>query len=374
MMQDKLTPKNVIPWLQSKLTRFLGLCQRWARDKNVIPWLRSKLTPKNIVFCLLICFFPLLTYGTDAIISFFSNWNIHLPIPGGDYMVYISVQVCVYILLAIGLNIVCGYAGLLDLGYVAFYLVGGYTAGLLMKHLGFSYWLVLPLATLNGALWGLIRGAPTLRLTGDYFAIVTFGFAEVLFRIVKNEIWLIRDINGFVKNIPRASIFGMELNQNWHHYYHIIILLGVVIFVSYRLQHSRVGRAWIAIREDEQAAASMGINVSRYKSLAFAISAAIGALGGAFLAQFWTSLSAKTFEFWESILILCMVILGGKGSIKGAIIGAVIIGSLSEVLREVIRRLPPELPDLSGARYLIFGIILVLLMRYRPAGLIYKKT
>jgi branched-chain amino acid transport system permease protein len=166
----------------------------------------------------------------------------------------------------------------------------------------------------------------------------------------------------------------MELNQNWHHYYHIIILLGLVIFVSYRLQHSRVGRAWIAIREDEQAAASMGINVSRYKSLAFAISAAIGALGGAFLAQFWTSLSAKTFEFWESILILCMVILGGKGSIKGAIIGAVIIGSLSEVLREIIRRLPPGLPDLSGARYLIFGIVLVLLMRYRPAGLIYKKT
>ncbi len=350
MMQDKLTPKNVIPWLQSELT------------------------PKNIVFCLLICFFPLLTYGIDAIANFFSNWNIHLPIPAGDYIVYISVQVCVYILLAVGLNIVCGYTGLLDLGYVAFYLVGGYTAGLLMKHLGFSYWLVLPLATLNGALWGLIRGAPTLRLTGDYFAIVTFGFAEVLFRIVKNEIWLIRDINGFVQSIPRASIFGMELNQNWQHYYHIIVLLGMVIFVSYRLQHSRVGRAWIAIREDEQAAASMGINVSQYKSLAFATSAAVGALGGAFLAQFWANLSARTFEFWESILILCMVILGGKGSIKGSIIGAVIIGALSEVLRVVIRQLPPELPDLSGARYLIFGIILVLLMRYRPAGLIFKKS
>ena len=340
-------------------------------SNNFIHKLQNELTPKTVIFCFLICFFPLLTYVTDAIARFFStNWNIFLPIPGGDYLVFISIQVCVYILLAVGLNIVCGYAGLLDLGYVAFYLVGGYTAGLLMKHLGLSYWLVLPLAVLNGAIWGLIRGAPTLKLTGDYFAIVTFGFAEVLFRIVKNEIWLIRDINGFVKDIPHSSIFGLELNQNWQHYYHILILVGLVIFVSYRLQHSRVGRAWIAIREDEQAAASMGINISRYKSLAFAISAAIGALGGAFLAQFWGNLSVKAFEFWESILILCMVILGGKGSIKGAIIGAVIIGSLSEVLREILSKFPP---DYAGARYLIFGIILVLLMRYRPAGLIFKK-
>lgn len=340
-------------------------------SNNFILKLREELTPKTIVFCLLIFFFPLLTYITDAIASFFSNRNIFLPIPAGDYLTYISIQVCVYILLAVGLNIVCGYTGLLDLGYVAFYLVGGYTAGLLMKHLGLSYWLVLPIAVVNGAIWGLIRGAPTLKLTGDYFAIVTFGFAEVLFRIVKNEIWLIRDINGFVKDIPKSSIFGLELNQNWQHYYHILILAGLVIFVSYRLQHSRVGRAWIAVREDEQAAASMGINISRYKSLAFAISAAIGALGGAFLAQFWGTLSAKAFEFWESILILCMVILGGKGSIKGSIIGAIIIGSLSEILRIVLQQFPP---DYAGARYLIFGIILVLLMRYRPAGLIFKKT
>lgn len=340
--------------------------------KNFILKLRDELTPKTLIFCFLICFFPWLTYVTDAISSFFStNWNIFLPIPGGDYLVFISVQVCVYILLAVGLNIVCGYTGLLDLGYVAFYLVGAYTAGLLMKRLGLSYWVVLPLAILSGAIWGLIRGAPTLRLTGDYFAIVTFGFAEVLFRIVKNEIWLIGDINGFVQDIPRASIFGIELNQNLHHYYHILILAGLVIFVSYRLQHSRVGRAWIAIREDEQAAASMGINISRYKSLAFAISAAIGALGGAFLAQFWGTISAKAFEFWESILILCMVILGGKGSIKGSVIGAVIIGSLSEALRVILQNF---LPEYVGSRYLIFGIILVLLMRYRPAGLIFKKT
>lgn len=340
--------------------------------KNLIRKTLERFSLTNILLVLLICLFPLLTYATDGIANLFSKWDIYLPIPSGDYILYISVQVCVYILLAVGLNIVCGYTGLLDLGYVAFYLVGGYTAGLLMRHVGFPYLLVVPVAILNGALWGLIRGAPTLRLTGDYFAIVTFGFAEVLFRIVKNEIWLIRDINGFVKDIPRASFFGLfELHQNWHHYYHILILTGIVIFVSHRLQHSRIGRAWIAIREDEQAAASMGINISRYKSLGFAISAAIGALGGAFLAQFWGNLSAKTFEFWESIIILCMVILGGKGSIKGAIIGAIIIGSMSEVLREILLKFPPAY---SGARYLIFGIILVLLMRFRPAGLIFKKT
>ena len=332
--------------------------------------MRDKLTPKNIIFCLLICFLPLLLYAVDYITLSLSYRDIYLPTPSGDYILYIVVQVCLYMLLAVGLNIVCGYTGLLDLGYAGFYLIGGYTAGLLMVRLGFNYWMVLPLAILNGALWGLLRGAPTLRLTGDYFAIVTFGFAEFLRIAAKNEIWLIGDINGFVKNIPRANIFGIELDQNWHHYYHILILLAVVVYVSYRLQHSRVGRAWVAIREDEQAAASMGINVSRYKALAFSVSAAIGGLGGAFLAPFWTSISARSFEFWESILILCMVILGGKGSIKGSIVGAIIIGSLSEILRIILS----NFPNISGGRYLIFGIILVLLMRFRPEGLIHKKT
>ena len=332
--------------------------------------MKDKLTPKNIIFCCLIFFFPLLMYAVDYIHLLLSYRDIFLPTPSGDYILYIVVQIGLYTLLAIGLNIVCGFTGLLDLGYVGFYLIGGYTAGLLMTRLGFSYWMVLPLAVLNGALWGLLRGAPTLRLTGDYFAIVTFGFAELLFRIVKNEIWLIGDINGFVKNIPHATIFGIKLDQNWHHYYHILILLALVIFVTYRLQHSRVGRAWVAIREDEQAAASMGINISRYKSLAFAISAAIGALGGAFLAPFGSIISARTFEFWESILILCMVILGGKGSIKGSVIGAIILGSLSEILREILS----YFPQFAGARYLIFGIILVLMMRYRPDGLIFKKA
>lgn len=329
---------------------------------------RYKLTTKSIVIFLFLCFFPLFTYGIDYIYSLLANQGIYLPIPSGDTILRTIIDVCLYMLLAVGLGIVCGFTGLLDLGYVGFYLVGGYTAGLLMTRLGISYWVVLPIAILNGALWGLLRGVPTLRLTGDYFAIVTFGFAELLFRVVKVEDWLIGDIDGMVNDIPAPSIFGLELNQLWHYYYQIFILLGIVIFVTHRLLHSRIGRAWIAIREDEQAAESMGINISRYKMLAFAISAAIGALGGAFLGPYRAGISAGTFEFWESIFIICMVVLGGMGSIRGALIGGAVLASLGEILRWV---LPDQIGD---ARYLIFGIILILLMRFRPDGLILKKT
>ena len=332
--------------------------------------MKNKLTPKNIIFGLFICFLPLLMYAIDAIALLLSGHDIYLGLPSGDYMLRIIARAYLYMLLAVGLNIVCGFTGLLDLGYVGFYLIGGYTVGLLMTRLGFTYWIALPLAVLNGALWGLLRGAPTLRLTGDYFAIVTFGFAELLFRIVKNEQWLIGAPNGQLRDIPSPTLFGITFNQNWHNYYHILILLILVVFITHRLQHSRVGRAWVAIREDEQAAESMGINVSRYKSLAFAVSAAIGGLGGGFIAQFQVNISAPFFEFWESILILCMVVLGGMGSIRGAMVGAAILGSLGEILRPGFI-IPYQF---GNARYLIFGIILILLMRFRPGGLMLKKA
>jgi branched-chain amino acid transport system permease protein len=262
-------------------------------------------------------------------------------------------------LLAVGLNIVTGFTGLLDLGYVGFYLVGGYTAGLLMARLGWSYWIALPLAAIHGAIWGLLRGAPTLRLTGDYFAIVTFGFSELLFRIVKNEEWLIGGPNGFVTDIPAPKLLRYELYAYWQQYYHILILLLLTVLVTYRLHNSRVGRAWAAIRADERAAESMGINLREYKALAFALSASIGAIGGAFFAQFQINISAGAFEFWESILILCMIVLGGMGSIRGSMVGAAILGSLGEILR-----------PFGGARYLAFGVILILMMRFRPSGLL----
>ena len=319
-------------------------------------------TPKNIILLVVVCLFPLLAHGSDRIVDLLYERGIVLPMPSGVYILRVVVMACLYMLLAIGLNIVPGFTGLLDLGYVGFYLVGGYTAGLLMARLGWSYWIALPLAALHGALWGLLRGAPTLRLTGDYFAIVTFGFSELLFRIVKNEEWLIGGPNGFVNDIPAPTLLGYELYERWQQYYHILILLGLTIIVVYRLQHSRVGRAWAAIREDERAAESMGINLREYKSLAFAVSAAIGAVGGAFFAQFQVNISAGVFEFWESIFVLCMIVLGGMGTIKGSVIGAGILGILGELLR-----------PFGGWRYLIFGIILVLIMRFRPAGLLSTK-
>ena len=321
--------------------------------------LKKLFTPKTIIFLAAVCLFPLVTYGSDRIVDLLYARGLVLPVPSGDYILRVVVQACLYMLLALGLNIVPGFTGLLDLGYVGFYLVGGYTAGLLMARLGWSYWIALPLAAIHGALWGLLRGAPTLRLTGDYFAIVTFGFSELLFRIVKNEEWLIGGPNGFVNDIPPPYLFGYELYAYWQQYYHILVLLALTIIVVHRLQNSRVGRAWAAIREDERAAESMGINLREYKSLAFAVSAAIGAVGGAFFAQFQVNISAGAFEFWESIFILCMVVLGGMGTIKGSVVGAGILGVLGEVLR-----------PFGGARYLIFGIILILVMRFRPAGLL----
>lgn len=320
---------------------------------------KNLFTPKNIILLAAVCLFPLAAYGADRIVDLLYQRGILLPIPSARYILRVVVMTCLYMLLAIGLNIVPGFTGLLDLGYVGFYLVGGYTAGLLMARLGWSYWIVLPLAAIHGALWGLLRGAPTLRLTGDYFAIVTFGFSELLFRIVKNEEWLIGGPNGFVNDIPPPNLFGYELYAYWQQYYHILILLALTVIVVYRLQNSRVGRAWAAIREDERAAESMGINLREYKSLAFAVSAAIGAVGGAFFAQFQVNISAGAFEFWESIFILCMVVLGGMGTIKGSVVGAGILGVLGELLR-----------PFGGARYLIFGIILILMMRFRPAGLL----
>ncbi len=297
---------------------------------------------------LVLCLVPLGTYFFDR----------------GNYLLHIFSTVYLYMLLALGLNVVTGFTGLLDLGYVGFYLIGGYTAGLLMVRIGLSYWLALPLAAIHGAVWGLLRGAPTLRLTGDYFAIVTFGFSELLFRIVKNEEWLIGGPNGFVNDIPPPMLFGIELTQYWQQYYHILILLILTLIAVYRLQFSRIGRAWKAISQDEEAARTMGVNLNEYKSLAFAISAAIGAIGGAFFAQFQVNISAGGFEFWESILILCMIVLGGMGTIRGSLVGAAILGSLGEVLRIALSLL--KLP--ADSRYLIFGVILVLMMRFRPAG------
>lgn len=293
--------------------------------------------------------------------------------PGAsEYVLHVMTLALVYMVLAMGLNIVPGFCGLLDLGYVGFYGIGAYTAGLLTIHYDLSFWVIVPLAALNGALWGALLGAPTLRLTGDYFAIVTFGFSELVVLFLTNEIWLTRGPLGL------PGIAPITLNLSWLHpqwyfefygkapnFYLAALLVAGVYFVMTRLEDSRLGRAWYAIREDPLAAACCGVDILRYKVIAFAISAAIGAMGGCFYARWSMFLSPDMFKFWESFLVLCMVVLGGLGNIKGALVGAAILVCLGELLREGLGTvgLPPE------TRFMAYGLIMVLIMRFRPAGL-----
>ena len=280
-----------------------------------------------------------------------------------DYFLRVITTAILYMILALGLNIVAGFTGLLDLGYVGFYGIGAYTAGLLTIHFDLSFWIILPMAALNGALWGILLGAPTLRLTGDYFAIVTFGFSELVVLVLRNELWLTRGPMG-LPGISPPIIFGHPLKLAWEFYYLVVLLLMIVLLVVTRLENSRLGRAWFAIREDEIAAQCCGINLIRYKIIAFAISASIGAMGGAFFARWFKFIHPDMFKFWESILILCLIVFGGMGSIAGTMLGALILIPLSEILRAIL----PQ--GMFTARYLIYGLILVLMMRWRPAGLI----
>jgi branched-chain amino acid transport system permease protein len=266
-------------------------------------------------------------------------------------------------ILAQGLNIVPGFNGLLDLGYVGFYGIGAYTAGLLTIHYNLSFWILVPLAALNGALWGILLGVPTLRLTGDYFAIVTFGFSELVVLVIRNELWLTRGPMG-LPGIAPPSVFGHKLVYDWEFFYLVIFLFLIVLFVITRLEKSRIGRAWFAIREDEIAAQCCGINLIRYKVVAFAISASIGALGGSFYARWFKFIHPDMFKFWESILVLCLIVLGGLGTIRGAMLGALVMIPMTEILRAVL----PQ--SLFSARYLLYGLILVMMMRWRPSGMI----
>ena len=304
---------------------------------------------------------PRILFLAILFLAFILPW---IPLgPSSSYLLRVLTTAVLYMILALGLNIVPGFTGLLDLGYVGFYGIGAYTSGLLAIHYDLSLWVILPLAAANGALWGVLLGAPTLRLTGDYFAIVTFGFSELVVLLLRNELWLTRGPMG-LPGIPPPSIFGYPLNQGWQYFYLALFLLLLVLLVVVRLENSRLGRAWFAIREDEIAAQCCGISLIRYKVMAFAASAAIGAMGGAFYAKWFRFIHPDMFKFWESILILCLIVFGGMGSIAGTMLGALILIPLTEVLRTAL----PQ--SMFNARYLIYGLLLVIMMRLRPEGLI----
>lgn len=319
----------------------------------------------------------------------------------GNAWVRIADLALLYVMLALGLNIVVGYAGLLDLGYVAFYAVGAYMFALMASpHLaetfeGFvamfpnglhtSIWLVIPLGMLIAACAGVLLGLPVLRLRGDYLAIVTLGFGEII-RIFLNNLDQPVNITNGPKGIgqidsvkifgfdlaKRHEIFGYDISSVTLYYYLFLVLVLATIVICYRLQDSRIGRAWMAIREDEIAAKAMGINVRNMKLLAFGMGASFGGVAGSMFGAFQGFVSPESFSLMESVMIVAMVVLGGLGHIPGVILGAVLLSALPEVLRYVagpLQQLTDGRLDASILRQLLIALAMIVIMLMRPRGL-----
>jgi branched-chain amino acid transport system permease protein len=277
------------------------------------------------------------------------------------YQTNIMVTALIYVITGLGLNIVVGLAGLLDLGYVAFYAVGAYSYALLNYHFGLGFWAALPVGAGLGLIFGILLGFPVLRLKGDYLAIVTLGFGEIIRLILENWNEFSFGPSG-IANIPRPGLFGIEmsLQQATIYLYFVMIFLALVtIFVVRRLQDSRIGRAWIALREDEVACQAMGIDKTRTKLSAFAMGATWAGMAGVVFAAKTTFINPASFTLWESIIILCVVVLGGMGSVLGVIFGALALILLPEYLRVF-----------SEYRLLVFGAVLVVMMVFRPGGIV----
>ncbi|HEX2986810.1 MAG TPA: branched-chain amino acid ABC transporter permease [Chloroflexota bacterium] len=284
------------------------------------------------------------------------------PFPVGDAAAIIRVLdlIAIYCLLALGLNVVTGFAGLLVLGYAAFYAVGAYTYAFLASAQFNIHWPFLLLLVLGGilaAFFGLLLGIPVLRLRGDYLAIVTLGFGEIIRLFLNNLSTLTNGPQG-ISLIDTPDLFGYQLSTPTHVYYLLLVLLAVSVVFLRRLEGSRIGRAWAAIREDEGAARAMGVDTTRLKLMAFAIGASTAGLAGVMFAALQGFVSPESFTFWESILMLSMVVVGGIGSIPGVIIGAIALIGIPELLREY-----------SDYRMLAFGLVMILMMILRPGGI-----
>ncbi len=290
--------------------------------------------------------------------SFLLLLFIALPWGLDRYMTDVLVVTGIYVMLALGLNVVVGFAGLLDLGYVAFYAVGAYTYALLNTWLGVSFWPALILGALLSAVFGVLLGIPVLRLRGDYLAIVTLGFGEIIRIVLNNWDEVTRGPNGIL-GIGRPYLGEFRLSQPMHFYYLVLALCLLTMFIVGRLNRSRLGRAWAAMREDETAAECMGVNIVHAKLTAFAFGAAWAGFGGVLFAAKQTFVSPESFSFFESVIILCMVVLGGMGSIPGVVLGAFILTVLPEALR-----------GLTLYRPMLLGGAMVLMMVLRPQGFI----
>jgi branched-chain amino acid transport system permease protein len=326
-----------------------------------------------------------------------------------------GIQILIYVMLGLGLNIVVGLAGLLDLGYVAFYAVGAYSYALLAKSFGFSFWLLLPLAGLMAAFWGILLGFPVLRLRGDYLAIVTLAFGEIIRLVLINWVPVTNGYAG-VSGIPRPTFFGAPFNATeqgfaamatrvlrwigrqigaapdsfWATftleptplyrtiflYYVILALVMLTAFVTLRLRRLPVGRAWEALREDEIACRSLGINTTNTKLTAFAMGAMFGGFAGAFFAARQGFISPESFTFMESAMILAIVVLGGMGSQVGVAVAAVAMIGGTEIMRELefLRAIFGNAFEPTQYRMLLFGFFMVVIMVWRPRGLISTRV
>ena len=319
----------------------------------------------------------------------------------GNAWVRIADLALLYVLLALGLNIVVGYAGLLDLGYVAFYAVGAYLFALMASpHLADNFaafaamfpnglhtslWIVIPVAALLAAFFGAMLGAPTLKLRGDYLAIVTLGFGEIIRIFLNNLDHPVNLTNGpkGLGQIDSVKIFGLDLGKRLEvfgfdissvtlYYYLFLVLVVISIVICYRLQDSRIGRAWMAIREDEIAAKAMGINTRNMKLLAFGMGASFGGVSGAMFGAFQGFVSPESFSLMESVMIVAMVVLGGIGHIPGVILGAVLLSALPEVLRYVagpLQAMTDGRLDSAILRQLLIALAMIIIMLIRPRGL-----
>jgi len=304
-----------------------------------------------------------------------------------------GIQILIYVMLGWGLNIVVGLAGLLDPGYVAFYAVGAYSYALLAKEFGFSFWLLLPLAGILSSFWGILLGFPVLRLRGDYLAIVTLAFGEIIRIVLINWVDLTNGYAG-ISGIPRPSFFGIPFNANEDGfaavfglefspiyrtiflYYLILALAFLTAFVTVRLRRLPVGRAWEALREDEIACRSLGINTTNTKLTAFGMGAMFGGFAGAFFATRQGFISPESFTFQESALVLAIVVLGGMGSQIGVAIAAIVMIGGTEIMRELdfLKQIFGNSFDPTQYRMLLFGFAMVMIMVFRPRGLISSRA
>ena len=363
------------PWLERRPSKPI------ASSAPVPAW-RSALTKWFTPFALgFVAIYPIIVIlltGFGGAVKWIDNFGI---------------QILIYVMLGWGLNIVVGLAGLLDLGYVAFYAVGAYSYALLSKTLGFSFWMLLPLSGILAAFWGILLGFPVLRLRGDYLAIVTLAFGEIIRLVLINWVEVTGGYAG-ISGIPRptffgipfnaseegfAAVFGLEFTPLYRTIFLYYVILGLALFTAFitvRLRRMPVGRAWEALREDEIACRSLGINTTNTKLTAFAVGAMLGGFAGSFFAARQGFISPESFTAIESASILSIVVLGGMGSQIGVAIAAVILVGGTEIMRELDFLKQIFGNDFEPIRYrmLLFGLAMVLIMIWKPRGLISTRT